>query len=269
MNGLLSFPGPHPGSAGTLPAGVRLLDPGLAGEDAPWLRPDNLPLGREELDNCLRECDRLRQEIKNPKDLALLAGYGAGHFFADTSFAAREELEDHAHPERVTARRLRAAQLTLCLAFRIEESLLDLADVAACDTRFTKAMAESLGLGDEDDEEELAAALAATGNLAPQALAEEFRPTWKQVLSAFWAIAPEGMGLFIADAAIADSLLDAGLPFVPPTDAQLAGWFPDGAPETSLLATSLPGWRLRGNTRPDPEAPWLDVPRDIVIPKPQ
>ncbi|EFL53209.1 conserved hypothetical protein [Solidesulfovibrio fructosivorans JJ]] len=268
MNGLLFFPGLHPGLAGDLPAGVRLLDPGLGEADEARLRPDALPLRAEELHGCLRECDRLRRETKDPKDLALLAGYGAGHFFADTSFAAREEIEDHLHPERVAARRLRAAQLSLCLAYRIEESLLELVDAGECDARFAVAMAESLGLTEDDADEELIAALAATHVPAQAALAEEFRPPWRQLLPPFWAIAPEGAGLFIADPEIADSLLDAGLPFAPLGADALATLFPEGAPETPLLAATLPGWRLRGNTRPDPEAPWLDAPRTIVIPKP-
>ncbi|MGE4536426.1 MAG: hypothetical protein AB7D37_05065 [Desulfovibrio sp.] len=267
MNGLLFFPGLHPGLTRDLPVGVRLLDPGLGEADEARLRPAVLPLRAEELDACLRECDRLRREVRDPKDLALLAGYGSGHFFADTSFAAREELEDHMHPERVADRRRRSAQLALCLAYRIEESLLDLVDAGECDARFASAMAESLGMTEDDTDEELIAALAATGMPTQAALAEEFRPPWRQLLPPFWAIAPEGAGLFIADPEIADSLLDAGLPFEPLGAGELAALFPQGGPETPLLAATLPGWRLRGNTRPDPEAPWLDVPRTIVIPK--
>ena len=265
MNGLLFFPGLHPALAGDLPPGVRLLDPGLGEGDAPRLRPDDLPINTAELAGCLRECDRLRREVRDPKDLALLAGYGAGHFFAETSFAAREEIEDHMHPERVAARRRRAAQLALCLAYRIEESVLELADADDGDARFAAAMAESLGLGADDGDEELAAALKAVNKLDPAAMAAEFRPPWKQVLPPFWAIAPEDAGLFIADPEIAETLLDAGLPFAAPTPAELAAWFPEGAPEGPLLAAQLPGWRLCGKTRPDPEAPWLGSPRTIVI----
>jgi hypothetical protein len=50
-----------------------------------------LALGADELAGFLREFERLRQEVKNPKDLAILADTSNGHFFTATSFAVRED----------------------------------------------------------------------------------------------------------------------------------------------------------------------------------
>ncbi len=271
MNGLLLFPHLFPALAPQdLPAGVRLLDPGLGPKD-PSLRlaPDDLPLGGEELAGCLREFDRLRREVKNPKDLALLGGTTDGYFFANTSFAARRELEDALEPERVALRRAKAAQLSLCLAYMVEETLCDLAGAGELDARFRRAMAESLGLEADDDAEELAAVLAEAEALPrPEALADEFRPSWRRILPAFWAVAPAGAGLFTADAELAETWREAGVAFAPAAEADLAVWFPDGAPTGGLEAARETGWRLLGRTRPDPEAPWLDVPRPVVVAKP-
>uniref|UniRef100_I2Q161 Uncharacterized protein n=1 Tax=Desulfovibrio sp. U5L TaxID=596152 RepID=I2Q161_9BACT len=270
MHGLLYFPSLHPALSLGLVPGVRFLDPGLADSGAgPWLRPEGLPLVGDELAGMLRGFDQLRREVKNPKDLALLAGASGGHFFADTSFAVREAFADQEHPERVAARRAKSAQLALCLAYMVEESLLGLAGTGELDARFATAMAESLGLGDDDSDEALATALAGVGDMLPAAaLADEFRPPWRQVLSPFWAVAPEGAGLLVVDPDMAATLLDAGLPFAEPAAPELAGWFPDGRPETRFLAACATGWRVLGKTRPDPDAPWLDAPRPIVIPKP-
>jgi hypothetical protein len=270
MSLLLVFPTLHPALAGDLPAGARLLDPGLGDPAAARLmRPDDLPIGPEELAGYLKEFDRLRKEVKNPKDLALLAGTTGGHFFADTSFAVREELEDALHPERVAVRRARAAQLALCLTAMVEESLLDLAGTGELDARFRRAMAESLGLEADDEAEELALALTEAAALPPAAaLAEEFRPPWRQTLPAFWAVAPKDAALFIRDPDIVDTLVDAGLTFAPLEGPALAAFFPDGPPQGELAAAEVPGWRLLGKTRPDPDAPWLDAPRAVIVVKP-
>lgn len=271
---LLHFPCLTPALAGVDVPGVRFLDPGLAGPDESGrVRPDGLPLGGEELAGFLREFERLRRETKNPKDLALLAGASGGHFFNDTSFALREELEDQLHPERVAARRGRAAQLALCLACAIEQSVLDLAEAGALDERFRQTMAESLGieagLDDDDDALALAAALsAAQGMPSPAAFADEFRPPWRQLLVPFWAMAPEGAGLFIADPDIAAGLIDAGIVAQEASAEDLAAWFPAGPPELPLLAGTVTGWRLAGKTRPVADAPWLDTPRPVLVVKP-
>ena len=271
---LLHFPCLTPALAGADVAGVSFLDPGLAAPGEPGrVRPDALPLGDEALAGFLREFERLRRETKNPKDLALLAGASGGHFFTDTSFALREELEDQLHPERVAARRAKAAQLALCLACAIEQSVLDLAGAGELDERFRLGMAESLGLeaglDDDDDALALSAALSAAQDMpGSAAFADEFRPPWRQLLSPFWAIAPPEAGLFIADPDIAAELIDAGLVTQEASAATLAGWFPHGPPELALLAATTTGWRLAGKTRSDPDAPWLDTARSVLVVKP-
>lgn len=270
----LMFPVLHPVLAAGVPAGVRFLDPGLAGQDEAVLRPAGLPLDAGALRGFLREFERLRQEVKNPKDLAMLADASEGHFFGGTSFAVREELEDQLHPERVSARRASAAQLALCLAYMIEESLLELAGTGELDTRFSRAMAESLGLdGDTDGDEEaaaLASALSGAGEpLSVAALAEEFRPPWRRLLAPFWAIAPEGAGLFVADPEIVAAWIDAGIALSVPAEEEVAAWFPDGPPAGTLLACREKGWRLLGKTRPQADAPWLDADRPVLVIKPE
>ena len=269
---LLFFPCLHPALAGGVPAGVRFLDPGLADAGDPaCLRPSGLPLADEAVAQFARECRRLRQEVKNPKDLALLAGTSAGHFFEETSFAVREELEDQLHPERVAARRAAAAQRTLCLAYMIEESLLDLAGAGELTATFRKGLAESLGIGADDGEEgeAFAAVLAASDDLpSAGALGDEFLPSWSRILSPFWALAPEDAGLFVADPGIIATWIDAGVPLGEPGAGESAAWFPDDLPLGGVLAGRETGWRLLGKSRSQPEAPWLDLVRLVVVVKP-
>jgi len=272
---LLHFPCLTPALAGAAVPGVLFLDPGLGEPGEPGrVRPHDLPLGGEELAGFLREFERLRRETKNPKDLALLAGAAGGHFFTDTSFALREELEDQLHPERVATRRAKAAQLALCLACAIEQSVLELAQSGELDERFRLGMAESLGLeaGQDDDDDDtlaLSAALsAAQGMPSAAAFADEFRPPWQQLLSPFWAVAPQAAGLYIDDPDIAAELIDAGVVGEEASAQVLSDWFPKGPPELPLLAATVTGWRLVGKTRPDPDAPWLDAPRLVLVVKP-
>jgi hypothetical protein len=270
--GLVHFPSLHPSLAPIpVPSGVRFLDPGLGADDDPALwRPAELPLGSAELAGFLREFERLRQEVKNPKDLAILADTSNGHFFTATSFAVREELENRLHPERVAKRRLVSAQLTLCLAWMVEESLLDLAASADLETRFREALAESLGLDAQVDDEDaavLTAALPVGSLLSGPALADEFGVPWSRLLSPVWAVLPEGTGLFTADAAIVSGWIDAGLTLDEPTAGELAA-LGESVPEGTLAAVREKGWRLLGKTRPHPEAPWLDTPRTVIILQP-
>ncbi|MHC1710700.1 MAG: hypothetical protein AB9872_00895 [Solidesulfovibrio sp.] len=272
---LLFFPSLHPVLAGEVPAGVRFLDPGLAdGGDPAYLRPGDLALNDDTLAGFLREFNRLRQEVKNPKDLAMLAGSSGGHFFSDTSFAVREELEDQLHPERVTARRGKAAQLALCLSYMMEESLLELAaEAGGLDDRFHRGLTESLGLDrDHDADEEadqLVAALAGAGEPLPAAaFAEEFRPSWQQTLSPFWAVAPSEAGFFVSDPELAATWIDAAIPLAAPSPEETAAWFPAGLPSGTLLAGRVTGWQLLGKSRPNPEAPWLNLTRQLFVVKP-
>lgn len=269
---LVHFPSLHPTLAPIpVPSGVRFLDPGLGAVDDPALwRPTELPLGSAELAGFLREFERLRQEVKNPKDLAVLADTSNGHFFTATSFAVREELENRLHPERVAKRRLVSAQLALCLAWMVEESLLDLAASADLEARFREALAESLGLdvqADDEDAAALAAAMPVESLLSGPALAEEFGVPWTRLLSPVWAVLPEGTGLFTADPAIVSGWIDAGLPLAEPLDGELA-ILGEPVPEGTLATIREKGWRLLGKTRPHPEAPWLDTSRTVIILQP-
>jgi hypothetical protein len=271
FSGCIHFPALHPSLAvAAVPEAVRFLDPGLGATDDPRLwRPASLPLGTEELAGFLREFARLRQEVRDPKDLRLLAGASGGHFFTDTTFAIREELADQAQPERVAARRLRAAQLSLCLAWMVEESLLDLAGAGEAETRFRAAMAESLGLDETEDEAaDLALAMSGAGLPGATGLAEEFCVPWSRLLSPFWAVLPESAGLFASDPALVATWLDAGLALAAPAPDAFPGLSDAPSLAGTVLAGRETGWRLLGKTRPDPEAPWLGTPRTIVILQP-
>lgn len=268
---LLFFPSLHPALVGIVPGGIRFLDPGLAPADDPaFCRPSELPLTEETLKGFVRECERLRLEVRNPKDLALLAEAVGGHFYSNTTFAVREELEDTLHPERVDARKAQSAQQALCLTYLIEETLLDLAGAEELDARFHKGLAESLGFDAEDAmDPELAAVLSGTQKvLSSAAMTEEFRPSWRRILPPFWHIAPAQAGLFVTDTDIVSTWIDAGIVFEPLSGQLKAALFPDGAPDGELVTCLETGWRLLGKNRPQPKSPWLDALRRVVAAKP-
>lgn len=271
---LLYFPCLHPDSVVTaLPETVRFLDPGIGDTgDARLFRPADLPLDAATLDGVVRELKRLRAEIRDPKELALLADASAGHFFQGTSFAVREELEDQLRPERVAKRRQVAAQLTLCLASLLEESLSQLPDTEALETRFRAAMAASLGLGTtEEDADEISDFhdLLPTDTLpTADSLTEEFGLPWQRLLSSFWAVLPVETAFFTTDAVLSAAWSEAGVPLTALDPATAAALFHGTLPAGTLLTVRETGWRLLGKTRPDPEAPWLDTPRTVVVLQP-
>lgn len=270
---LVYFPSLHPDLAPvTPPAAIPFLDPGLADSGTPHVfRPTDLPLDDQELAGFVREFQRLQAEVKNPQDLALLAEASNGHFFADTTFAVRGELEDQLSPERVAKRRLVAAQLTLCLAFLLEKTLAKMASVTDMEARFRTAMADSLGLAgdaDADDATLLGAAVSEPSLPSAAALAEEFGLPWRRMLSPFWAVLPASTGLLTADPEMLATWREAGLAVRTPSSQELVDCFGEAQPKQPVCILRETGWRLLGKTRPDAEAPWLDTPRTVVVLQP-
>jgi hypothetical protein len=146
----------------------------------------------------------------------------------------------------------RQAQTLLLLAWNLEERLLDLRQIDAGLRDSWSRLGESVspaeeaehvaapaedGDGGEPDGDAMAVGTMLSGLGLPEPDSETL--PWRRMLEAFAVLAP-GVALVTADAAIAETLREAGVP-------------------ESKGAFEAPAWRLSGLDRCPLARPWLDV----------
>lgn len=264
------LPSLHPELAPPAARGaVRFFDPGLgSGQDPALFRPTDLPLDPAALAAFSTEYERLGREVRDPGELAGLRQAGTRGFFTETSFSVRDEMADRLDPSRVLARARRAAQATLCLAWRLEENRLDLARLEAAVSDKLSAFDRGLGFG-EDDEEFSRLALtragvagtvreAATDGLSAH---EDLVAPWTTILAAMTVLLPPDCGFFTDHQGILETWEQIGVPFA----AMTPGSVPGLPPEAGKMAT-VPVFRLLDRRRLPPEAPWLGIERTVAAP---
>ena len=257
------FPHLHPallsdGQRQALPEGVRFLDPGLAQPGSPeHVLPASAPFDRRTAKAILADTLRFGESVAAPRDLAVqgllqqaeaLSQESERLVLADVAGAvagASAPAEAVADP-LVQARQ--QAQTLLLLAWNLEERILDLRGIDDGLRASWARLGESVspagegdpeaGTDDEADTHALALGTMLAGLTPPDAYGEAL--PWRRLLEAFAVLAP-GEGLVTADAGIAASLREAGLP----------------EEKGAFLA---PAWRLAGLDRCPLARPWLAAP---------
>jgi len=262
------FPAMRPElAAPDLRASVRFFDPGLAAEPgAACFRPEKLPLSPLEAQGVLGQYESLGDGVKKPGDLATLRSMLQNDFFSETSHAIAADLTDRMVPGRpeTARRRLVKAQTVLCLAFKLEERLVELGGLSDGLTKIWNNLGKSLGV-EEDDEvrESVLPGSAFTPNMTFE---NDFRIPWVAVLEALLAFLPQGTPLCVTDAAIVESWAERGLILAPANPDILSKAFSGGAvPAGTWLAGTFPGYRLALSTRSSEDKPWLDAPRAVLF----
>ncbi|MDQ7830367.1 MAG: hypothetical protein RDU30_01415 [Desulfovibrionaceae bacterium] len=266
------FPCMHAGLLPTRLAGAAaFFDPGLAAADpesgdAPY-RPADLPLDQAALMAAIRQYEALEREVKNPRELDAFFSTRFEDSFPESSRGIEDALRDRMTPGRPKASRAGAvkAQLGLCLAWRMEEKILELSGLGGGVDRSMREFAENLGLSDEDADELPPGLLEGTGLTDTNTLIGEFRGPWRPLLDAMLRFLPTDMALVVTDARVAEAYAEAGLWAAGDPPSGAGAFVPEACAD--LFATLvLPGWRLLLGNRPRPESPWLDVPRTVLVP---
>jgi len=266
------FPCMH---AGLLPprlaAVAAFFDPGLAAA-APEsgemrYRPPGLPLDQTELRDAIGQYEALEREVKNPRELDAFFSSRFEEIFPENSRGIEDALRDRMTPGRPKASRAGAvkAQLGLCLAWRMEEKILELSGLGGGVDRSMREFAENLGLSDEDAAELPPGLMEMTGLTDKDTLAGEFSGPWRPLLDAMLRFLPPDIALVVTDSRVTEAYAEAGLLDGGGSPAQAGGSLPEAAAGL-FTAVVRPGWRLLLGNRPRPESPWLDAERTVLVP---
>ncbi len=266
------FPCMHAGLLSARLAGAAaFFDPGLATtspESGERLyRPADLPLDQASLMAAIGQYEALEREVKNPRELDAFFSTRFEDVFPESSRGIEDALRDRMASGRPKVSRAGAvkAQLGLCLAWRMEEKILELSSLGGGVDRSMREFAENLGLSDEDADELPPGLLEGTGLTDKKTLAGEFCSPWRPLLDAMLRFLPGNAVLVVTEARVADAYAEAGLMAGNGTSCGAGAFVPEAFAD--LFATvTLPGWRLLLGNRPRPESPWLDAPRTVLVP---
>jgi len=261
--------------AGLLPHGLTdaavFFDPGLAPAasepgEGPYFRPSGLPLAPAELAAVLLQYEALEREVRTPRELDAFFSSRFEDAFPETAHGIEDALRDRMRPGPSAAERAAAAkaQVGLCLAWRLEEKVLELSGLGGGVEKSLQDFAANLGLTDDDADELPPGLLDGTGLTDKDTLAGEFRGPWRPILDAMLRFLPAGTALALTDPQIVDTLVDAGVVNRETPSPQADALVPDSF-RGRFAAATLPGWRLLLDTRPRPGTPWLDAPRTVLV----
>ncbi len=259
------------------PADVRgaalFLNPGIGSpleeETVRFFRPVDPPMDPAAVRMALAQFESLGEGVKTPRDLETLRSMLRSDFYSETSSVIMAELTDRMIPGRPEAsrKRLIKAQTLLCLAWVLEERVMELRGLSDGLEKTWNAFGETLGLDEDDAVRE--SALPGEGFTPRVAFENDFRIPWTAVLEAMLAFLPPDRPLFLTDATIAETWMDRGLGLEQTDPASLERVFRDAAVPSGLLHVgTYPGYRLALSNRPSADKPWLDAPRTVIVRSP-
>ncbi len=248
---------------------ASFFDPGLAAgqeEGASW-RPGDLPLDQAAVMAAVRRYEALEREVRDPRELDAFFASRFEDIFPETSQGIRDAMRDRMTPGRPREEKARAvkAQLGLCLAWRLEEKLVELSGLERGLDSSVKALVESLGLAEENAGDLPPGLLDAAAVPDPRTLALEYKSPWRPLFAAMLRFLPPETGLLIADPAVVEAWAEAGLLSGDAPRPEVSAYVP-GDFSGLLSGVSLPGWRLLLDGRRRPDSPWLDAPRVALFP---
>jgi len=275
----------HPALAPETPAGVRFVNPGLAASrpgapaDAAFLTPGTLPLGPAQARRYVQDALEFGGRFQASGDIA---GYGArsdGPAYAGAGADMRAEMADLARfasgaaaaPAQPAATSpetaLLASQMTLLLAWTLEERILELAELASGLATSSQRFEKALGLDEEDAESEpdTSASAAGVGDVASLAAdhAEAVASfPWRRSVEHLAAFLPEDARLLTCEPFLREAWETAGATLTQADPKQNPDELPDWALELAaqgrLWRTRAPLWLLAGYRGPQSGRPALD-----------
>ena len=260
---LVNVPSMHSDTAG-LPAGVKLMDPGLAPEPdaAKWFTPADLPMDRQVVAAMLAQFNQLARESRGVADVSAFASGLSEDFHSGTSFAIRDEITAADDPEAARKERTKAlsrAQTELCLAWALEESAHDLRGLEdTLDSQWAN-FELTLGMepGDAIDDDGLGL-VEGKPSLAPSTP----KAPVTRVIDAILAFLPSGCGLFSQDKALRADWEEFGVVFAPATPNDLLRFGLEGE---GWLKAEAEGYRLCLMRRADAGKPWQAAPFAVLL----
>jgi len=257
----LFFPCMHPQLVpGRLPQGISLLNPGFMDpeEDARSWSPDALPLSKKEAKRYVQEALDFGERFKKPKDLAHFGAAPPDDFYAESGLSLKTELgqavfSEPRGRERQASTALLQGQMTLLLAWVLEERILELQGLGEEVREGWSGLRSSLGLEDEEER-----ALPA-GRLDDLFASDSGALTaWPNLLPWFLLFLPRGGQLLLSHPEIKAQLEEWGIEWTERTPGSPSGEVLSEALPGGTMTAKAPGWQLCLAKRPDPERPWLD-----------
>lgn len=279
---IVYVPGMHPSLLPeSLPPEVHCFDPGLAmpasaagaQPERRFHTPENLPLAPRQARQWMRDVLAYGLQFERPGDLAATAAASLSEAHILPSAMRKDEamalqsfaslgvvLEEAPVVEDTTRHKLMQAQMTLLLAWNLEERFLELADLnselAASSHRFDQA----IGPGGDDaaDEGDSFAVSPVTADM--QGPGDTDAATGLRVLEAMLAFLERDAMLITADPVLVQIWRETGI------ETDTAARLPDflaGAKGGRVLCA--PGWRFCGRSQPIADKPWLDAVIRIAV----
>lgn len=242
-------------SSSAMPEGALTLDPGLGAAAGSFLPPD-LPLDARAAKGYLAESMAFGESFASARDMAAQLRQGGSPLDPEGAGAIRSGLlggEERARREaaRKAEQARLHAQAALLFAWTLEERLLDLARLDNEVDEGMEKLRRSLGLDEDDLDEDEAALLAAAANDDPRAEARaELLGSWRTVLRAMSVLVPEA-DFVTGERAVFDDLVEEGVRFAPcsKADAFAPGALCADAPRALLWKGAGEGARPEGVVR--------------------
>ena len=181
----------------SVPKSVFFLDPGLRqGESPGYWRPEDLPLDGRALRQFREQALAFGRNVRSPSDLAYFKVAGMDDFYSGSTSSIKSELTSMQKNQPAEAPDLRrAAQISLAMAYYLEEDLLHLQETDKRINAQWNSLETVLGLDGDDDP------LVRRPDLAVSRT-EAF--PWKPLLPAFVRMVSEHMVLFCLDSEVVD-----------------------------------------------------------------
>jgi len=269
----VNFPQMHPDLTDLdLPGQVLFFDPGFTQETDPekYFRPGNLPLDPKTAQRYYRDFLDFGTRFKDPTEMAYFAAGNLHDFYRDTGMSIRSDLREAMAGGKKAddlADVLTKAQVTLILAYALEERVKELLNLESGISEAWDKFEDSLGLDEESVEMQGEQFYFAGKTMGlPPGVMQEFGLPWKQVLEAMLVFLPKNAGLVTTGSEIRAALEDSGLSFVEMPSTRYGELFGLGGVKMKrVLFAEAPAWRFLTQKKPPEGQPWLLFEKELFV----
>lgn len=253
---ILLFPFLHREFVPGLPESVTTFNPGLDSAGQGAFSPAGLPLDPRAAKAYLAESVAFGESFATARDMAATLRLGGSPLDPESGGAIRSGLTGGEARARLEAERKAEqtrvhAQAALLFAWAFEERLMELSRLDEVVGEGMDKLRRTLGLDEDDLDDEESAALTSTLAVEPGDEARlELVRSWRTALRAMSVLAPEAAFL-TPEAAIRDDLVEEGVVFVPcaEKDSPAPGALCADVPRALLWKGAGEGARPDGSVR--------------------